>query len=93
MPKSSERHAVIPESHLDILDSCCYPVVSTVRPDGMACRARAYKASNYDTAPANEANSLPLYFTEFADPGGRATYLLTPNPSLDVFEDDELLGP
>jgi PPOX class probable F420-dependent enzyme len=35
MAKSSKRHAVIPQSHVDILQSCCYPVVSTLRPDGM----------------------------------------------------------
>lgn len=35
MAKSSQRHATIPDSHLDILESRCYPVVSTIRPDGL----------------------------------------------------------
>lgn len=32
---SSHTHSTIPESHYDILESCCYPVVCTMRPDGL----------------------------------------------------------
>lgn len=35
MAKSSQRHDSIPASHLDILESQCYPVVCTIRPDGL----------------------------------------------------------
>jgi hypothetical protein len=34
MAKTSQRHNTIPASHYDILESCCSPVVCTVRPDG-----------------------------------------------------------
>lgn len=35
MAKTSSRHRSIPESHYDILDSLCSPVVCTQRPDGL----------------------------------------------------------
>lgn len=35
MTKYSKRHSRIPESHYDILESCCSPVVCTVRADGL----------------------------------------------------------
>lgn len=35
MARYSKRHTVIPESHHDILESKCSPVVCTLRPDGM----------------------------------------------------------
>ena len=35
MAKSSQRHASIPQSHHDILESQCYPIACTIRPDGL----------------------------------------------------------
>lgn len=35
MTKYSQRHTQIPESHFDILESKCSPVVCTVRADGL----------------------------------------------------------
>jgi hypothetical protein len=35
MAKASKRHATIPESHFDILESLCSPVVCTMRGDGL----------------------------------------------------------
>lgn len=35
MTKCSKRFDSIPESHYDILESCCSPVVCTVRSDGL----------------------------------------------------------
>ena len=34
MTKYSQRYASIPESHYDILESCCSPIACTVRADG-----------------------------------------------------------
>ena len=35
MARYSKRHVQIPESHTDILESKCSPVVCTIRPDGL----------------------------------------------------------
>lgn len=35
MAKASKRHATIPETHFDILESLCSPVVCTMRGDGL----------------------------------------------------------
>ena len=63
---------------------------STVRPEGLACRVRAFRPDR-DPAPAKA--DLELLLTEFADPGGEATFLLVPDPGAGELVDDELISP
>jgi DUF1680 family protein len=65
----------------------------SVRPDGMACRVKAWIPGEWTNVPFAE-KKLTLTLTEFADPTGEAIYFKTPNPSDHAFEEDELLrGP
>jgi DUF1680 family protein len=60
---------------------------SSVRPEGLAYRVKAWGPGVwYPLAKPN----LTLLLTEFADPGGKATYFKVPNPGLKTFVDDEL---
>ena len=63
---------------------------ATVRPDGLACRVRAFRP---DRHPASAKADLELLLTEFADPGGEATFLLVPDPGAGELVDDELIRP
>ena len=63
---------------------------STVRPEGLACRVRAFRP---DLPPASAKADLELLLTEFADPGGEATFLLVPDPGAGELVDDELIRP
>jgi hypothetical protein len=56
-----------------------------VRPDGLACKVRAWSPGRATTQPSD----LELLLTEFPDPSGTATYHLLSDPS--VSQDDELL--
>jgi len=62
---------------------------ATVRPDGVACRVRAYRPSKEVMTSGDVFPTLSLVFTEFADPGGQLTYLR----ALDEHagDDDELI--
>jgi len=58
-----------------------------VRPDGLACRVRAWPAGAwYPNAPADRSLTL----TEYADPAGEALYFHVPNPGDSRLVDDEL---
>jgi len=57
----------------------------TVRPGGLACRARAWSPGRDPGRPAN----LTLILTEYADAGGQATYFLV--DAANVAVDDELV--
>ncbi len=51
---------------------------AAVRPDGLACRVRAWRTTNwYPQAPTD----WELTLTEFPDPAGEATYFHVPNPN------------
>ena len=60
----------------------------TIRPDGVACRVKAWRPGDFypHTPPA-----LKLTLTEFPDPDGEATYFLVPNPADERLVDDELM--
>jgi len=60
----------------------------TIRPDGVACRVKAWRPGDFypHAAPA-----LELTLTEFPDPDGEATYFLVPNPADERLVDDELM--
>jgi uncharacterized protein len=60
----------------------------TVRPDGLACKARFWAPGAWYPA---EPPALELKLTEFADPAGEATYFHVPNPNAAEFVDDELI--
>jgi len=60
----------------------------TVRPDGLACPARAWSPGT-STAVSPD---LKLLLTEFADPGGKATYFLVPDVSTAVHDELTDLG-
>lgn len=60
---------------------------ATIRPDGIACRIRAWGPKS--NAPA--APDLNLLLTEFPDPAAEATYFLTSKPDTAVA--DELCTP
>ena len=59
------------------LDPSSFEIVSdtTIRPDGLACRARARSAKH----PATQPPDLELLLTEYADPGGQITYFPAPD--------------
>lgn len=59
----------------------------TVRPDGLACPAKAWSPGRAATEPPD----LDVLLTESADPDGEATYFLVPDLSTAV--DDELIEP
>jgi len=60
----------------------------SVRPDGIACRVRAWKpGADY----SSDATDFELTLTEFPDPDGVAVYFAVPNPKAEEFVDDELL--
>jgi len=59
----------------------------SVRPGGVACRVRAWKPGYAVRRPGD----LTLLLTEFADPGGKATYFRLQDLSVGV--EDELLSP
>ncbi|MGQ9573774.1 MAG: beta-L-arabinofuranosidase domain-containing protein [Thermoguttaceae bacterium] len=61
---------------------------AAVRPGGLACKIRAWgPGAWYPLAPADKE----LVLTEFADPGGQATYFHVPNPNAQQFVEDELM--
>ena len=62
----------------------------TVRPDGVACRVKAWRPGVF--YPHNPPD-LELTLTEFPDPDGEATYFLVPNPADERLVDDELTEP
>jgi DUF1680 family protein len=60
---------------------------ASVRPDGLACRLRAWPPGAwYPAAPADQTLTL----TEYADPAGEAIYFHVPNPGDSRLADDEL---
>jgi len=60
----------------------------SVRPDGIACRVRAWKSgADY----ATDKTDFELTLTEFSDPDGVAAYFAVPNPKEEEVVDDELL--
>lgn len=61
----------------------------SVRPDGLACRVRAFEPGA-QVPPAKA--KLELLLTEFADPGGEATFLLVSDQKAANPVDDELIG-
>jgi len=63
---------------------------ATVRPEGLACRVRAFRP---DLDPTSAKADLELLLTEFADPGGEATFLRVPDPGAGELVDDELIRP
>ena len=60
---------------------------STVRPDGMACKIRAWRPGAWYP---NAKPSLELYLTELPDPKSEAIYFHVPNPIARELSDDEL---
>ena len=60
----------------------------TIRPDGIACRVKAWQPGVF--YPHNPP-ALELTLTEFPDPDGEATYFLVPNPADERLVDDELM--
>ena len=60
----------------------------SVRPGGLACKARFWNPNNYN---AQAKADMRLVLTEYADPGCRATYFLVPNPKAKILQDDELM--
>ncbi len=61
---------------------------SSVRPEGIACRARAWKSgADFST----DETDFELTLTEFPDPDGVAVYFAVPDPKAKEFVDDELL--
>jgi DUF1680 family protein len=60
----------------------------TIRPDGVACRVKAWQPGVF--YPHNPP-ALELTLTEFPDPDGEATYFLVPNPADERLVDDELM--
>ena len=61
----------------------------SVRPDGLACRVRAFRPGSQPPAAKAE---LELLLTEFPDPGGEATFLSVPDRAAPEPLADELLG-
>jgi len=61
----------------------------SVRPDGLACKARFWNPNNYNT---QARAGISLVLTEYADPDCRTTYFLVPNPRARALQDDELIG-
>ena len=61
----------------------------SVRPDGLACRVRAFRPGGQ---PPSTKAELALVLTEFPDPGGEATFLLVPEHAAPEPVDDELIG-
>jgi hypothetical protein len=61
----------------------------SVRPDGLACRVRAFRPGSHPPAAKAE---LELLLTEFPDPGGEATFLLASADAAPQPVDDELIG-
>jgi len=60
----------------------------TIRPDGQACRVRAWSPGKWSpTAVAD----LTLLLTELPDPGGELTHLKVPDGAADGLVDDELM--
>jgi len=60
----------------------------SVRPGGLACKARFWNPNNYN---AQAKADIRLVLTEYADPGCQATYFLVPNPKAEILQDDELM--
>lgn len=62
---------------------------STVRPNGLACKVRAWApgVAYPDAKPAYQ-----LVLTEYPDPDGEAIYFNVPNPNAKEFVADELMG-
>jgi hypothetical protein len=65
------------------------PGGNSVRPGAVAAALRAWSRGNSYVAKPD----VELTLTEFADPGGRATYFRTPRPDYQFLAEDELLAP
>ena len=63
---------------------------NTIRPGGQACRVRAWSPGKWSPTAKPD---LTLLLTEFADPGGEATFLKVPDPNAGTLVDDELIQP
>ncbi|MCX7428486.1 MAG: glycoside hydrolase family 127 protein [Planctomycetia bacterium] len=63
---------------------------NTIRPGGQACRVRAWSPGKWSPTAAPD---LALLLTEFADPGGEATFFKVPDPNAGTLIDDELIQP
>jgi len=61
---------------------------NSVRPDGLACRVRAFRPGS---RPPSAKAELGLLLTEFPDPDGEATFVLVPDHAAPEPVDDELL--
>ncbi len=60
----------------------------SVRPDGIACRVRAWKV---DATDSSDASDFELTLTEFPDPDGTGIYFAVPNLEAEGVVDDELM--
>jgi DUF1680 family protein len=60
----------------------------TIRPDGVACRVKAWRPGDFYP---HAKPTMELTLTEFPDPDGEATYFLVPNPADERLVDDELM--
>lgn len=61
----------------------------SVRPDGIACKVKAWGPGKWYP---HGAPDLELLLSEFPDPNGEATYFNVPNPNADELVDDELVA-
>jgi len=72
------------------LKSIAGPLKDTaVRPGGIACRVGAWSAGRSVDQPPD----LTLILTEYADPGGEATYFIPGDPKTPAVDDELLAGP
>jgi DUF1680 family protein len=62
---------------------------STVRPNGLACKVRAWRPG---VAYPDAKTDYQLVLTECPDPDGEAIYFSVPNPNTKEFVADELMG-
>jgi hypothetical protein len=61
---------------------------NSVRPDGIACKVKAWGPGKWYP---HGSPDLELLLTEFPDPRGEATYFNVPNPNAEEFVNDELM--
>ena len=61
----------------------------SVRPEGLACKARFWTPGTWYPHAAADRQFL---LTEYADPAGEATFFHVPNPNAAQFVDDELIS-
>ncbi|MBN1436820.1 MAG: glycoside hydrolase family 127 protein [Sedimentisphaerales bacterium] len=87
-PKLNPR---IPAEHLGLIRLDPTSVTgpqphNQVRPDGLACRAKAWSPDSYVGEP-----DLDILLSEFADPQSEQTFILVPDPHGKALVEDELV--